>query len=99
MADALLEVGLIGRGAEPLDELDIMLLSDEQRESILRALVDFGTSERIAALDKLKEMIKTAEYDAMLLAARDFDSTPFDEAFGLLALLRAKEVERVGKRP
>lgn len=61
------------------------------------ALADFGTSERVSAIDALRTLIERAERDAMLLDGRDFDQERFAEAYRLLALLRAKEVERVGE--
>lgn len=87
VADALREVGLTFRD-EPVPT---ELLSDKERESILRALADFGTSERLDALDFLESMIERAERDAMLLDGREFDDARFAEAKGLIVLLRVRE--------
>jgi hypothetical protein len=66
-------------------------------EQLLRDLADFGTSERVAALDKIRWMIEKGERDASLLDARDHDPQPYNEALRLLDLLRARERERVGE--
>ncbi len=91
-AEALKEVGLVARG-EPVA---VGLLSNEERESILRALNDFGTSERLWALDTLEALIERAERDSQLLNGRDHDEERFNEAIGLIALLRARESAAAG---
>ncbi len=63
-------------------------------KKLLAALRDFGTSERLAALDTLRMLIERAERDASLLDGRDHDQGHFDDAYRLIELLQEKEARR-----
>ena len=49
------------------------------------------SEERIAALDKIERLLRSAERDARLLDGRDYKHRRYAEAYRLLRLLREQE--------